>query len=74
MTRCHIIPTRGIFFSKSPFVKDDLDFDVLCVDPEAYAKLYNDAIKDRCLRGVLYLSITLAFCILVYSCTVCSAQ
>ena len=58
-----------MFFSKSPFVKDDLDFDVFCVDPDDYATLYKDAFKDRCLHWLLYCSITLAFCILIYSCS-----
>ena len=48
-------------------MKDDLDFDVFCVDPDDYATLYKDAFKDRCLHWLLYCSITLAFCILIYS-------
>ena len=68
MKLCSIIPTRGVYFSKGPFVKDCLDFDVVIVDPEEYVNLYENAYKDRVLTAVLYSIICLAFSILYFSC------
>ena len=41
--------------------------DGICVDPETYTSLYDDAIKDRLLTVVLYMTICIATSILIFS-------
>ncbi|KNB46437.1 hypothetical protein JH06_0214 [Blastocystis sp. subtype 4] len=67
LLRCNILPTRGVFFSQSPFVKGDLDFDVLLVDPENYSMLYQDAVKDRVIRYCMYCACICATILLYWS-------
>lgn len=49
-------------------MKDDLDFDVLLVDPENYSLLYQDAVKDRVIKYIMYCACICAFILLGWSC------
>lgn len=64
----------GVFFSKTPIVKDDLDFDVFIVDPTNFDTLYCDAAKDLALRYLLYSGCIAAFFLLQWTCTLWSGS
>ena len=61
------MPTRGIYFSKTPFEFDTPDLDVRCIDEAAYWDLYNNSTKNIVTKGILFSFIAAAMYLLYWT-------
>lgn len=64
---CGIVPIRGIYFSKTPFIFDTPDFDVRCIDEATYWDLYNNSTKNKVTKGILFSFIAAAMYLLYWT-------